>query len=56
MRWVRLGFAFFFVYSGIYNQGFIFYCFWIVLLFQALFNSGCGAKGCAMPINKKTKK
>lgn len=55
MRFARLAFSIFlFVQAYILNQWF-FIAFGLFFLIQVIFNSGCGANGCAVP-NKKYKR
>lgn len=55
MRWVRLAFGIFLIFQAIETRQWFFFGFAAFFLFQAIFNQGCGANGCAVPTNNKSK-
>lgn len=55
MRWARLAFSLFLFYQAFVLREWMFIVFGLFFLIQAVFNSGCGANGCAIPNNKKQK-
>ncbi|MNF28093.1 hypothetical protein D3C85_104880 [compost metagenome] len=55
MRWVRLAFALFLFAQAFVLKEWMFIAFGLFFFIQVIFNSGCGANGCAIP-NIKNKK
>ena len=56
MRIFRLAFAVFLFVQAYTTHEWFFIIFGLFFFIQAIFNSGCGPKGCALPKNKKDKK
>ncbi len=55
MRIFRLAFAVFLFVQAYNTHEWFFIIFGLFFFIQALFNSGCGSKGCAIPKNKYNK-
>jgi hypothetical protein len=53
MRIFRLAFAVFLFIQAYYTHEWFFIVFGLFFFIQAVFNTGCGANGCAIPRNKK---
>lgn len=49
MRFFRIAVAIFCFYTAYEQQQFVFVAFGIFFLFQAIFNLGCGSRGCNVP-------
>ncbi|WP_348825451.1 hypothetical protein [Flavobacterium aestuarii] len=56
MRIFRLAFSVFLFVQAYNTHEWFFIIFGLFFFIQALFNSGCGSNGCAIPKNKKRKK
>ena len=52
MRWVRLAFGLFSLQQAFQYREILFGIMATFFLFQAIFNTGCGLNGCAIPKNK----
>ena len=53
LRIVRLLFGVFLIFQAIETRQYVFFAFAAFFLFQAIFNQGCSANGCAIPTPKK---
>jgi len=56
MRLFRLAFALYLFVQAYNTPEWFFIIFGLFFLIQALFDSGCGSKGCAVPKNKYNKR
>ena len=56
MRIFRFAFAVFLFAQAYYTNEWFFIAFGLFFFIQAIFNTGCGPKGCSVPQNKYTKK
>jgi hypothetical protein len=56
MRIFRFAFAVFLFTQAYYTHEWFFIVFGLFFFIQAIFNTGCGPNGCAVPRNKYTKK
>jgi hypothetical protein len=53
MRILRIAFAIYLFTQAYYLQQWFFIAFGVFFLLQALFNIGCGSKGCSLPKSKQ---
>ena len=51
MRWVRLILAFAIAFYAVKTANYFFLFFALFFLIQAVFDTGCGSKGCSIPKN-----